>query len=109
MAIRGKQRQWEKEERDGAYTLAKEKASTVGIIQEDISKVTYDEGTVLIEASYIPPDVISKKMQEEELIKEIKYYLSYSYFIFRIFRLGFLEYLIFIKRNNRNLKDIKTF
>ncbi len=38
------------------------KASTVGIIQEDISKVTYSEGTVLLEASYIPPDIISKKM-----------------------------------------------
>jgi len=40
------------------------KASTVGIIQEDISKVTYDDGTVFIEASYIPPDIISRKMHE---------------------------------------------
>ncbi|WP_455756235.1 phenylalanine--tRNA ligase subunit beta [Sulfurimonas sp.] len=39
-----------------------EKASTVGVIQNDASKVTYDEGTVILEASYIPPDIISKKM-----------------------------------------------
>lgn len=45
-----------------ATIVAKEKASTVGVIQEDISKVTYDEGTILLEASYIPPDIISKKM-----------------------------------------------
>lgn len=45
-----------------ASVYADEKASTVGIIQEDISKVTYDEGTVLLEASYIPPDIISKQM-----------------------------------------------
>lgn len=38
------------------------RASTIGIIQDDASKVTYDEGTVLLEASYIPPDIISKKM-----------------------------------------------
>ena len=45
---------------DSIYS--KEKASTIGIIQEDESKVRYDEGKVLIEASYIPPDIISKKM-----------------------------------------------
>ena len=44
-----------------------QKASTVGIIQEDASRVTYSEGTVLIEASYIPPDVISKKMSENKI------------------------------------------
>ena len=38
------------------------KASTVGIIQNDESKVTYNEGTILLEASYVPPDIISKKM-----------------------------------------------
>ena len=47
--------------------MSTEKASTVGIIQEDISKVRYSEGKVLIEASYIPPDVISKKMQESKI------------------------------------------
>ena len=52
-----------KEDENGYATICgNERASTVGIIQEDISKVTYDEGTMLIEASYIPPDLISKKM-----------------------------------------------
>ena len=37
-------------------------ASIVGIIQNDPSKVTQDEGIVLLEASYIPPEIISKKM-----------------------------------------------
>ena len=35
--------------------------------QEDISRVTYDEGTILLEASYIPPDIISKKMSVKKL------------------------------------------
>ena len=43
------------------------KASTVGIIQNDESKVTYDEGTILLEASYIPPDIISKKMAASKI------------------------------------------
>jgi len=43
------------------------KASTVGIIQNDESKVTYDEGTILLEASYIPPDIISKKMAAHKM------------------------------------------
>jgi len=43
------------------------KASTIGIIQDDASRVTYDEGTVLIEASYIPPNDISKKMAETKI------------------------------------------
>jgi phenylalanyl-tRNA synthetase beta chain len=50
-----------------ASIMAKEKASTVGIIQEDISKVKESEGIVLIEASYIPPDIISKKMAEHKI------------------------------------------
>ncbi|MEA1893192.1 MAG: phenylalanine--tRNA ligase subunit beta [Campylobacterota bacterium] len=53
---------------------AKAKASTIGIIQEDTSKVTYDEGTVFIEASYIPPDIISKKMQESKISSGPMYY-----------------------------------
>jgi len=53
-----------KEDENGfASVYSDKKASTVGILQEDESKVTYKEGTLLIEASYIPPDIISKKMQ----------------------------------------------
>ncbi len=44
-----------------------EKASTVGIVQEDASRVNDETSTVLIEASYIPPDVISKKMAETKI------------------------------------------
>ncbi|MCF6310504.1 MAG: phenylalanine--tRNA ligase subunit beta [Sulfurimonas sp.] len=57
-----------------ASIMSKEKASTVGIVQEDASKVTYDEGTVLIEASYIPPDIISRKMQESKIPAGPMYY-----------------------------------
>ena len=59
-----------------ASIIAKEnqKASTVGIIQEDISKVTHNEGTVLIEASYIPPDIVSMKMQEKKMNAGPMYY-----------------------------------
>ena len=38
------------------------KASIIGVIQEKSTQVTYSEGKVLLEASYIPPDLISKKM-----------------------------------------------
>jgi len=56
-------------EDDNGYACiqAKEKASTIGIIQNDESKVTYDEGTILLEASYIPPDIISKKMAASKM------------------------------------------
>ncbi len=57
-----------------ASIVSKEKASTVGIIQDDVSKVTFDEGTILIEASYIPPDIISKKMHESKMTAGPMYY-----------------------------------
>jgi phenylalanyl-tRNA synthetase beta chain len=42
-------------------------ASVVGIVQKDASKVMKKEETVLLEASYIPPEVISKKMAESKI------------------------------------------
>ncbi|MFA6196657.1 MAG: phenylalanine--tRNA ligase subunit beta [Sulfurimonas sp.] len=57
-----------------ACIMGKEKASIVGVIQEDCSKVTYDEGTVLLEASYIQPEVISKKMAEHKVEVSTMYY-----------------------------------
>ncbi|WP_373036329.1 phenylalanine--tRNA ligase subunit beta [Sulfurimonas sp.] len=63
-----------KDDNGYASIMSHEKASTVGIIQEEASKVTYDEGTVLIEASYIPPDIISKKMQESKMEAGPMYY-----------------------------------
>ncbi len=57
-----------------ASIIAKEKASTIGILQEDVSKVMKNDGIVLIEASYIPPDIISKKMQECKVPSGPMYY-----------------------------------
>ncbi|MDF1874714.1 phenylalanine--tRNA ligase subunit beta [Sulfurimonas sp. SAG-AH-194-I05] len=45
-----------------ASIKAEEKASVVGVMQTDISRVKEKDGRVLLEASYIPPDVISKQM-----------------------------------------------
>ena len=42
-------------------------ASIIGIIQKDESKVKESSGTVVLEASYIPPDIISKKMAESKI------------------------------------------
>ncbi len=42
-------------------------ASIVGIIQKDESKVTKNEGIIFLEASYIPPDIISKKMSQSKI------------------------------------------
>jgi phenylalanyl-tRNA synthetase beta chain len=50
-----------------ACVSGKEKASTIGVIQNDNSKVTRNEGTILLEASYVPPDIISKKMAESKI------------------------------------------
>ena len=63
-----------KDENGYASIMAKSKASTIGIIQEDASKVTYTEGTLFIEASYIPPEIISKKMHECKIESGPMYY-----------------------------------
>lgn len=42
-------------------------ASIVGIIQKDESKVADADGTILLEASYIPPEIISKQMSESKI------------------------------------------
>jgi phenylalanyl-tRNA synthetase beta chain len=64
------------DEKGFAYimTTDSKKASTIGIIQEDESKVCSDKGVVLLEASYIPPDVISKQMLENKLESGPLYY-----------------------------------
>lgn len=58
-------------EDENGYACIKAKngniASIVGIIQNDESKVTKNEGIILLEASYIPPDIISKKMAENKI------------------------------------------
>jgi len=56
-------------EDENGYACIKGKgtASVVGIIQKDESKAVNKEGTILLEASYIPPDIISKKMSESKI------------------------------------------
>lgn len=57
-----------KDENGFAAIMSKDKkASIVGVSQDDASKVTSSEGIVLIEATYIPPDVISRRMQEKKV------------------------------------------
>ena len=57
-----------------AAVFGKERASILGIRQEESSRAINDEGTVLIEASYIPPEVISKKMAEAKIEKGPLFY-----------------------------------
>jgi len=63
-----------KDENGYAAIYGSGKASVVGIIQYDESRVSYDEGIVLIEASYIPPDIISKKMNESKIDQGVFFY-----------------------------------
>ncbi len=65
-----------KKDENGFSSIMSEdkRVSTVGIKQEEISKVDYDNGIVLLEASYIPPDIISKKMQECKIESGPMYY-----------------------------------
>ncbi len=55
------------DENEYAYVSGAKRASTIGVIQEDHSRVTYKDGTVILEASYIAPDVISKKMSVNKI------------------------------------------
>ena len=64
------------DENNFAVIKSSEKASIVGVIQYDVSKVTYNEGTVLLEASYIPPDIISKKMSLSKIDSCPSFYRS---------------------------------
>ncbi len=56
------------------FGFAREKASTLGVIQEEHAKVNYNEGTVLLEASYLKPEVISKKMAQHKMNSTSLYY-----------------------------------
>ena len=56
------------EDENGYAVIQSDKvASTVGVIQNEESKVTMDKGIVLLEASYISPDTISKQMAENKI------------------------------------------
>ena len=56
-----------KDEKEYEIICSAEKASTVGVMQEDSAKVTYNEGMVILEASYIAPDIISKNMSVNKI------------------------------------------
>jgi len=56
------------------YSPDNKKASIVGIIQEEESVTKIDEGIILVEASYIPPEIISKQMQESKIKSGPLYY-----------------------------------
>ncbi|MEE8589579.1 MAG: phenylalanine--tRNA ligase subunit beta, partial [Sulfurimonadaceae bacterium] len=56
-----------RDEKGFASIFNNEKASTIGIYQEDASRVSYDEGVIFVEASYIPPEVISRQMHENKI------------------------------------------
>lgn len=64
-----------KDDENGYTTLyGTKKASTIGIIQEDEAKVKVNEGTILLEASYIEPETIAKKMHEKKIKSGPMYY-----------------------------------
>ncbi|MEN8147643.1 MAG: phenylalanine--tRNA ligase subunit beta [Campylobacterota bacterium] len=56
-----------RDEKGFASIYNHEKASVVGIYQEEASRVSYAEGVILLEASYIPPDIISRQMSENKI------------------------------------------
>lgn len=57
-----------------AALYGKEKVSVIGVSQAKESHFNADEGLAVIEASYIPPEVIAKKMGEKKLESCPHYY-----------------------------------
>ena len=55
-------------------TEEKQKASIVGVCQDENSKVNFNNGTLFLEASYIAPDVISKLMFEHKMKADDTFY-----------------------------------
>jgi len=59
--------QVKKDENGLASIYGREKASIIGIRQEDSSRVDYSEGIAIIEASYIDPEIISREVSESKI------------------------------------------
>lgn len=57
-----------------AVIYSSEEASVVGVSQNKDTLVSNGEGMMLIEASYIPPDIISKQMNESKIDKDQVFY-----------------------------------
>lgn len=64
----------ENDENGYASLYGKEKVSVIGVSQEKESHFTALEGLAIIEASYIAPDVIAKKMGEKKIPSCPHYY-----------------------------------
>jgi phenylalanyl-tRNA synthetase beta chain len=64
------------EDENGFASIASnnKKASIIGVSQDDISKMQADKGMVIIEASYILPDLISKKMAVSKIKSDSMFY-----------------------------------
>ncbi|MDD5156788.1 phenylalanine--tRNA ligase subunit beta [Sulfurimonas sp.] len=54
--------------------MAQNRASVVGVIQDEESRISVDNGVIFIEASYISPEIISRKMQEVKINSDALYY-----------------------------------
>lgn len=57
-----------------AAVFGRECASVIGIRQEEVSRLSEPAGTIVVEASYIAPEVISKKMAETKVASGPLYY-----------------------------------
>lgn len=54
--------------------MAQNRVSVIGVIQNEESKPSVNNGVIFIEASYISPEIISKKMQEVKINSDALYY-----------------------------------
>jgi len=63
-----------KDENGFAAVYGSERASVIGIRQEDVSRLQHERGTVIVEASYIAPEIISQKMAKTKLKSGPLYY-----------------------------------
>jgi len=56
------------------FTPKAEVASVIGVNQNDVSKVKHENTTICLEASYIPPDIISKNMADNKIEADAMFY-----------------------------------
>ncbi|OHD89289.1 phenylalanine--tRNA ligase subunit beta [Sulfuricurvum sp. RIFCSPLOWO2_12_FULL_43_24] len=67
---------FENDENGYAALYGKEKVSVIGVSQEKEAHFTANEGLAVIEASYIAPDIIAKKMGDKKIPSCPHYYRS---------------------------------
>lgn len=66
----------ENDENGYAALYGKAKASVIGVSQEEEARFSANEGLAVIEASYIAPDIIAKKMGDKKIPSCSHYYRS---------------------------------